>query len=86
MRKVGPDWPRRSWESDDTHHDCGAEVGTQPPSPARAVDRLKEDAHISFAELAMVLRYFDQAHFNRDFRTIVGCTPAAYTRRHYENS
>ena len=47
-----------------------------------AVERLQAGAHISFTELAMELGYFDQAHFIRDFRKLVGCTPAAYTRRH----
>ncbi len=47
-----------------------------------ALERLQEGAHINFAELAMELGYFDQAHFIRDFRTLVGCTPAVYTRRH----
>lgn len=47
-----------------------------------AVERLQEGAHISFTELAMELGYFDQAHFNRDFRKLVGCTPAAFARRH----
>ena len=51
-----------------------------------AVERLQEGAHISFTELAMELGYFDQAHFIRDFRNLVGCTPAAYTRRHPADS
>jgi AraC-like DNA-binding protein len=46
-----------------------------------AVERLQAGADISFSELAMELGYFDQAHFNRDFRKLVGCTPAGYTRR-----
>jgi AraC-like DNA-binding protein len=46
-----------------------------------AVERLQEGANINFSELAMELGYFDQAHFIRDFRKLVGCTPAAYTRR-----
>jgi AraC-like DNA-binding protein len=47
-----------------------------------AVERLQEGAHISFTELAMELGYFDQAHFNRDFRKLVGCAPAEYAQRH----
>jgi AraC-like DNA-binding protein len=46
-----------------------------------AVERLQAGAQINFTELAMELGYFDQAHFIRDFRKLVGCTPAAYTRR-----
>jgi AraC-like DNA-binding protein len=51
-----------------------------------AVERLQEGAHISFTELAMELGYFDQAHFNRDFRKLVGCTPATFARRHPAHS
>lgn len=47
-----------------------------------AVERLQEGAHISFTELAIELGYFDQAHFIRDFRKLVGYSPAAYSRRH----
>jgi len=47
-----------------------------------AVERLQEGANINFSELATELGYFDQAHFIRDFPTLVGCTPAAYARRH----
>jgi AraC-like DNA-binding protein len=47
-----------------------------------AVERLQAGAQIDFTELAMALGYFDQAHFIRDFRKLVGCTPAAYMRRH----
>jgi AraC-like DNA-binding protein len=51
-----------------------------------AVERLQQGAHISFTELSTELGYFDQAHFIRDFRKLVGCTPAAYTRRHPADS
>jgi AraC-like DNA-binding protein len=47
-----------------------------------AIERLQAGAPINFTELAMELGYFDQAHFNRDFRKLVGCTPAAFARRH----
>jgi AraC-like DNA-binding protein len=47
-----------------------------------ALERLHEGARIHFGELAMELGYFDQAHFIRDFRKLVGCSPAAYARSH----
>jgi AraC-like DNA-binding protein len=50
------------------------------------VERLQESADISFTELAIDLKYFDQAHFIRDFRRFVGCPPAAYTRRNRADS
>jgi transcriptional regulator GlxA family with amidase domain len=33
------------------------------------------------AELAVELGWFDQAHFSREFRSVVGVTPLAYLRR-----
>src|SRR5262245_30734710 len=40
------------------------------------LQRLHQDAKINVTELAMELEYFDQAHFIRDFRKLVGCSPA----------
>ena len=34
-----------------------------------------------WAGLALALGYYDQAHFIRDFRRLVGCAPADYARR-----
>jgi AraC-like DNA-binding protein len=33
------------------------------------------------ADLAASLGWFDQAHFARDFRSVVGTTPSAYLRQ-----
>jgi transcriptional regulator GlxA family with amidase domain len=33
------------------------------------------------AALAVELGWFDQAHFSRDFRAVVGTTPSAYLQR-----
>jgi len=37
--------------------------------------------HRGYADLALELGYSDQAHFVRDFKAIVGVTPAVYARR-----
>ena len=36
---------------------------------------------VDLAELAASLGWFDQAHFSRDFRAVVGVPPSAYLRR-----
>ena len=51
-----------------------------------AVERLHEGYPVSFTELAAELGYFDQAPLIRDFRKLVGCTPAAFARRHPANA
>ena len=45
-----------------------------------ATTRLASQPAMPLAELAADLGYTDQAHFNRDFRAVVGVTPAAYAR------
>ena len=47
-----------------------------------ALERLQRDERINFTDLALELGYFDQAHFIRDFRKLVGKSPAAYRRSH----
>lgn len=42
--------------------------------------RLTEDAEVDWPELALELGYYDQAHFIRDFKSIVGQTPAEYAK------
>ncbi|WP_176153579.1 AraC family transcriptional regulator [Burkholderia vietnamiensis] len=45
-----------------------------------AADRLAGGEPVDLAELAHSLGYFDQAHFTRDFRKLVGKAPAEYRR------
>ncbi len=46
-----------------------------------AVAQLQQGRPVAWAELALQLGYFDQAHFIRDFRRLVGQSPAAYERQ-----
>ena len=43
-----------------------------------AVEQLERGAEVDLAELALQLGYFDQAHFIRDFKALVGRPPGAY--------
>jgi AraC-like DNA-binding protein len=62
-----------------------AHVGLSPKSYARmfrfrrVVDLVDRRAQqLDWAQLAMVCGYFDQSHFNREFRTFAGMTPMEY--------
>lgn len=46
-----------------------------------AAERLAEGRARSLEALALELGYYDQAHFNRDFKALVGRTPADYARQ-----
>ena len=45
-----------------------------------AADRAASGGAIDWADLALDLGYADQAHFIRDFKRLVGQTPAEYSR------
>jgi AraC-like DNA-binding protein len=45
-----------------------------------AIERLAGDGPADWTQLALELGYFDQAHFIRDFKALVGRPPAAYVR------
>jgi AraC-like DNA-binding protein len=46
-----------------------------------AAEQLASNESISQSALALDLGYSDQAHFARDFKTVVGTSPAAYARK-----
>jgi len=46
-----------------------------------AIECLAEGSPVDWAELALELGYFDQAHFIRDFKALVGRPPAEYLRQ-----
>ncbi|NUN68185.1 MAG: AraC family transcriptional regulator [Bacteroidetes bacterium] len=45
-----------------------------------AVETIKDGGSIDWAQLALRLGYFDQAHFIREFRTFTGRSPAEFGR------
>lgn len=61
-----------------------AQIGLSPKAVAgilrfaHAVDRIRAADEESWAELAIACGYYDQAHFNRDFRRYSGRTPRAF--------
>ena len=44
----------------------------------QAVERLADRRVVPWTELALDLGYYDHAHFIRDFRLVVGRSPADY--------
>jgi AraC-like DNA-binding protein len=46
-----------------------------------AIGRVDAGETLDWTRLALDLGYFDHAHFIRDFRTIIGCTPLEYAKR-----
>lgn len=48
-----------------------------------AAERLKAEPRANLAELAAELGYFDQPHFIRDFKKLIGLSPAAFAREHH---
>lgn len=63
------------------------QVGQTPKTVARifrfnrVIRLLGADNAMGWAELAYDAGYYDQAHFNRDFRDFAGCTPSDYLGR-----
>ena len=45
-----------------------------------AIEQLMQSVPTDWAAFALQLGYFDQAHFIRDFRKLVGRAPGAYAR------
>ncbi len=46
-----------------------------------AVEQLEQGKTVDWPELAVDLGYFDQAHFIKDFKRLIGVSPARYVRR-----
>jgi len=63
---VGPKWVLRRFRLHDAQALLDAAVAAGDPNG------------VNLAELAASLGWFDQAHFNRDFRDVVGVPPGAY--------
>jgi AraC-like DNA-binding protein len=43
---------------------------------------IETDPSVDFADLAVRLGWYDQAHFINDFRSMLGCTPGEYAARY----
>jgi AraC-like DNA-binding protein len=64
----------------------GSEVGLSPKAFCRirrfneVLRRVERSTDVDWADVAASCGYFDQAHFNHDFRAFAGLTPSAYLR------
>jgi AraC-like DNA-binding protein len=48
----------------------------------QAALEIESQPGVDFADLAVRLGWYDQAHFINDFRSMLGCTPGEYASRH----
>jgi AraC-like DNA-binding protein len=62
------------------------EVGLSPKAFCRirrfneVLTRIERRTDVDWADIALSCGYFDQAHFNHDFRAFAGLSPSAYLR------
>jgi AraC-like DNA-binding protein len=65
-----------------------SEVGLSPKAFCRirrfaaVLRRIEHAADLDWVDVALSCGYFDQAHFNHDFRAFSGLSPSAYLRQH----
>lgn len=65
----------------------GEQVGVAPKAYARimrfqnSLSIMRGMANPDWADVALRAGYYDQAHFNHDFRKFAGCTPSVYLAR-----
>ena len=65
----------------------GKEVGLSPKQYARLIrlqrarHSLKQSTALSLTDISHTLGYYDQAHFNREFKALIGITPGDYLCR-----
>src|SRR5262249_19137999 len=58
----------------------GPKWGIRRDRLPEAIERMDAGPVVDWPSLALELGYFDQAHFIRDFKALVGRTPADYVR------
>jgi AraC-like DNA-binding protein len=66
----------------------GSQVGLSPKTFCRirrfaaVLNRIDRATDVDWIDVALSCGYFDQAHFNHDFRAFSGLSPSAYLRHH----
>lgn len=87
-RRIGALTKELGWSSKRLIVRFREQIGLPPKALARivrfhrVVGLLDGQDEVRWAELAYRAGYYDQAHFNRDFRELAGSTPGEFLRRH----
>jgi AraC-like DNA-binding protein len=62
--------------------EAGAEIVCRVRRFQRVLPLIQRGKEIDWAEIALSCGYFDQAHFNHDFRAFSGINPSTYLAVH----
>lgn len=88
IRRVGQVMDRSPWSARTTQRVFRHYVGVPVKwvlcryRLQHAALELETDPSVDFADLAVRLGWYDQAHLINDFRAMLGCTPGEYAARH----
>ncbi|WP_433601482.1 helix-turn-helix domain-containing protein [Nocardia sp. CA-135953] len=83
--RIGPLAEEIGWSRQHLARRFGAEFGLGPKLAARIArfERARRmightPSYVTIAQVAATCGYYDQAHFNRDFAELAGCSPTAW--------
>jgi AraC-like DNA-binding protein len=87
---IGAILPEIGWSRGRLAQRFREQIGLTPKAAARvlrfqrATRLLTGPGHRSLSSVALACDYYDQSHFNRDFRAFAGCSPTDWIAANYE--